>query len=94
MHIGSGVKPPTMIHSMDPELKPTEEEKKQIGEIFIGFIVDEQGVPQNVHVIRCTHLDLCHTAMEAVRQDRFNPAIYQGRPVAVELSMNFDVDVF
>jgi protein TonB len=94
MRIGSGVKPPSMIHQVDPDLKPTEEEKKQIGEIFIGFVVDEQGVPQNVHVIRCTHQDLCHAAMEAVRQDRFKPAMYQGRPVAVELSMNVNVDVF
>jgi protein TonB len=56
--------------------------------------VDEHGVPQNLHVIRCTHLDLCQAAMEALRQDRFRPAVYQGRPVAVVLSINFDVDVF
>jgi protein TonB len=94
MRIGADVKPPAMIHSADPELKPTEEERKQIGEIFINFIVDEHGVPQNLHVIRCTHLDLCQAAMETLRQDRFRPAVYQGRPVAVVLSINFDVDVF
>lgn len=51
-------------------------------------------MPQNLHVIRCTHLDLCQAAMETLRQDRFRPAVYQGRPVAVVLSINFDVDVF
>jgi TonB family protein len=94
MHIGKDVTPPMVSYQTDPDYTLTDEEKKHIGDIVLGFIVDEQGIPQNVHIVRCTHKDLCDSAMEAVRKDRFRPATYQGRPVAVDLLMHFNIDPY
>ncbi len=55
------------------------------GSVQIGLIVDGQGNPQNVHVIRHLGMGLDEKAVEAVRMYKFRPAMYEGHPVAVQL---------
>ena len=48
------------------------------------MIVDAQGNPQNVHVIRTLGMGLDEKAMEAVRKYKFKPAMKDGKtPVPV-----------
>jgi TonB family protein len=47
--------------------------------------VDAQGNPQNVHVTKHLGMGLDEKAIEAVRQYRFKPAMYDGHPVAVQI---------
>lgn len=85
MSVGGGVSAPEVIHSVEPEF--TEEARKSNfqGTVAIQLIVDPQGNPQDVRVVRHLGMGLDQKAMDAVRQYKFRPAMYQGHPVAVQM---------
>jgi periplasmic protein TonB len=90
MSVGGGVSAPEVIHSVEPEF--TEEARKANfqGTVSIQLIVDPQGNPQDVRVMRRLGMGLDQKAVEAVRQYKFKPAMYQGHPVAVQLVIEVD----
>ena len=53
----------------------------------MDLIVDENGNPRNVHVIRPLGMGLDQKAVEAVSQYRFKPAMMKGKPVAVRINV-------
>ena len=52
------------------------------------------GLPKNVHVMRGVGMGLDEKAIEAVRQYRFKPAMENGKPVAVELNVEVNFQIF
>ena len=60
------------------------------GTVGIQLIVDAQGNPQDVRVVHHLGMGLDQKAIDAVRQYRFRPAMYQGHPVAVQLVIDVD----
>jgi outer membrane biosynthesis protein TonB len=52
------------------------------------------GCPQNVHVLRGVGMGLDERAIAAVKQYKFKPAMQGGRPVAVELNVEVDFQIF
>lgn len=85
MNVGGGVSAPEVIHSTDPEFTAQARAADLQGTVSIQLIVDPQGYPQDVHVVRHLGMGLDQKAVEAVRQYRFKPAMYQGHPVAVQM---------
>lgn len=85
MSVGGGVSAPVVIRSVEPEFTAQARSANLQGSVSIQLIVDSQGNPQNVHVLRSIGMGLDEKAVEAVRQYRFKPAMYQGHPVAVQL---------
>jgi periplasmic protein TonB len=53
----------------------------------VSLIVDAQGNPQRVQVVRHLGKGLDQKAVQAVRQYRFKPAMLHGEPVAVEVNI-------
>ena len=90
MSVGGGVSAPVVIRSVEPEFTPEARTSNFQGSVSIQLIVDTQGNPQNVHVIRHAGMGLDEKAIEAVRQYKFKPAMYQGSPVAVQLVIEVD----
>ena len=90
MSVGGGVSAPLVIHSVDPEFTAEARAANFQGSVSIQLIVDSQGNPQNVHVVRRLGMGLDEKAVEAVRQYRFKPAMYEGHPVAVQLVVDVD----
>jgi periplasmic protein TonB len=85
MSVGGGVSAPQVIHSVEPEFTPEARQANRQGTVSIHLIVDSQGVPQDIHVTRPLGMGLDQKAIEAVRQYRFRPAMYQGHPVSVQM---------
>jgi hypothetical protein len=59
------------------------------------MIVDRKGVPESVHVIRCTDPVFAPMSLASTSRYRFQPATTaDGRPVAVRISVevNFQID--
>ena len=83
--VGGGVSAPQVIHSVDPEFSQEARESNFQGSVAIQLIVDAQGNPQNVRVVRHLGMGLDEKAIQAVRQYKFHPAMYQGHPVAVQI---------
>lgn len=90
MSVGGGVAAPVVIHSVEPEFTQDARQANFQGSVSIMLIVDSQGNPQNVRVTRHLGMGLDEKAVEAVRQYKFKPAMYQGHPVAVQIVMDVD----
>jgi TonB family protein len=90
MSVGGGVSAPVIVHSVDPEFTQEARTANFQGSVSIQLIVDSQGNPQNVRVVRHLGMGLDEKAVEAVRQYRFRPAMYEGHPVAVQLVVDVD----
>jgi TonB family protein len=57
------------------------------GRVFVQFVVDEHGVPNDVAVARGIGGGCDEAAVEAVRESRFVPGMQGGHPVAVRMSL-------
>lgn len=90
MSVGGGVSAPVVIHSAEPGFTDQARQANYTGTVAIQLIVDAQGNPQDVRVARHLGMGLDEKAVEAVRQYRFRPAMYQGRPVAVQMIVEVD----
>jgi protein TonB len=51
------------------------------------MIVDDQGRPRDIRVVRGLGFGLDAKAIEAVKQWKFQPAMKDGRPVNVQISV-------
>jgi len=54
------------------------------GPCVLEMTVGTDGVPTNLHVVKSLRSDYDQSAMDAVREWRFTPAMKDGRPVAVD----------
>jgi protein TonB len=90
MSVGGGVSAPTVVSRVDPEFTEEARAANFQGNVAIQLVVDQQGNPQNIHVVRRAGMGLDEKAMEAVRQYRFHPAMYQGHAVAVQIIIDVD----
>jgi TonB family protein len=90
MSVGGGVAAPEVIHSVEPEFTQDARQANFQGSVAIKLIVDSQGNPQDVRVTRHLGMGLDEKAVEAVKQYKFKPAMYQGHPVSVQIVMDVD----
>ena len=70
-----------VIYQVEPEFSEEARKAKFMGVVLVNLIVDSQGRPQNVHVLRGVGMGLDEKAVEAVKQYRFKPAMEGGKPV-------------
>ena len=79
---------PVLIHSAEPKFsKEASEAKPFMASILVGLIVDRNGLPQDLHIVRGVGMGLDENAIAAVRKYRFKPARKNGAPVAVRLNV-------
>src|SRR5580698_4571450 len=93
-HPGGGVSAPQVIFAPDPEFSDEARRAKYQGICVVSVIVDAQGNPQHVHVIRPLGMGLDEKAVEAVRQYKFRPAMFQGHPVPVEVNIEVNFRIY
>jgi periplasmic protein TonB len=94
MSVGGGVSAPQVIRSVDPEFTDEARRAKLQGSVSIRLIVDRQGNPQDVQVVHPLGMGLDEKAVEAVRQYKFSPAMYQGHPVAVQMIIRVNFHLY
>jgi protein TonB len=93
-HVGGGVSAPVVLSAVDPEYSDEARRSKYTGIVVVALVVDPSGMPQRVHVVRHLGMGLDEKAIEAVRQYRFKPAEYQGRPVPVEVNIEVNFQIY
>lgn len=84
---GPGVSPPRITHSADPQFTMEARSQHIQGVCILDLIVDTKGVPHQIRVLRSVDPGLDRNAMIAASKYRFTPAIYQGKPVPVLISL-------
>jgi len=90
MSVGGGVAAPLVIHSVQPEFTDDARRANYQGSVSIKLIVDSQGNPQDVRLASHLGMGLEAKAIEAVKQYRFRPAMYQGHAVSVQIVIDVD----
>jgi protein TonB len=93
-HVGGGVAAPQLIFSVDPEFSDEARRAKYQGVCVVSLIVDAQGNPQRVAVVRHLGMGLDEKAVEAVKQYKFKPATLQGKPVPVEVNIEVNFRIY
>jgi TonB family protein len=92
--VGGGVSPPRPIYSPEPEFS---EEARAVG--FQGIctlrlVVGADGIPRDIKVINPLGMGFDEKAVKAVQKWRFNPALKDGRPVAVQIEVEVDFHLY
>ena len=85
--LGDGITPPKVSHQVNPKPDSGTNGFRITGEVLIALIVNSRGLPVNVHVVRSVDREIDASAVEAVRQWRFEPARRDGKPVAVRVTV-------
>jgi periplasmic protein TonB len=85
--VGGGISAPQVISSPDPDYTDEARNAKTQGTCILGLIVDTEGHPRDIRIVRGLDSGLDAKAIEAVRQWRFEPAMKDGKPVNVLISV-------
>lgn len=93
MRVGGGVSAPQLIYAVDPEFSDEARRAKYQGVCVVSLIVDANGNPQHIQVVRALGMGLDQKAIEAVKQYKFKPAYYHGKavPVLINIEVNFRI---
>lgn len=91
---GQGVIPPKLISAPDPEFSDEARRQKYQGLCMLSFIVDTNGHPENIRVIRSLGMGLDEKALAAVRAYRFKPGTKDGHPVPVMMDVEVDFHLY
>jgi protein TonB len=87
LRIGNGVSAPTLLFSPEPEYSEEARKAKFQGTVKLALVVDERGNPTQIKVITPLGLGLDQKAIEAVQKWKFKPGMKDGKPVAVQASV-------
>src|SRR6267154_3859189 len=85
--VGGGISAPQAVSTPDPEYTEEARNAKTQGTCILWLIVDDQGRPRDIRVVRGLGMGLDSKAIEAVKQWKFQPALKDGRPVNVQISV-------
>jgi periplasmic protein TonB len=92
--VGGGISAPQAVSTPDPEYTEEARTAKTQGTCTLWLIVDAAGHPRDIRVIHGLGFGLDAKAMDAVRQWRFDPALKDGKPVNVQISVEVEFRLF
>jgi periplasmic protein TonB len=93
-HVGGGVSAPRAIYAPEPEFSEEARKAKYQGVCTLGLVVDANGRPENIRVLSSLGMGLDEKAIEAVKNWKFEPAMKDGHPVAVEIAVEVDFHLY
>ncbi len=92
--VGGGVSAPKAVYSPEPEYSEEARKAKYQGTCVLWLVVGPDGRPRDVKVTRSLGLGLDEKAIETVRTWKFEPAMKDGKPVAVQISVEVDFRLY
>lgn len=78
---------PTLIYSVDPQFPADAPKGKFSGFVVVATVVNTDGKPEQVHVVKSLGPEFDKNAVAAVEQYRFRPALQHGKPVPVKVNV-------
>jgi TonB family protein len=90
---GGDVKPPHLLTVLDPASSDYAQKNNIAGMVFLQMVVDAQGRPGEVTIVRPIGFGLDERAVEAVEHAQFRPGTLNGKPVSevVNLQVTFRI---
>ena len=93
--VGGNVSQPVLLSKVNAKYSDEARKANYQGVVLVSLIVDAQGNPQSLRVVRPLGKGLDANALEAVRHWKFRPAIKDGKtpvPVKITVLVNFRLD--
>lgn len=84
---GANVKAPKLIHYVEPEFSDSSNEAFVDGVVKISTVVTPDGIPTDLHVLSGLNSKEDDTAVDAVKQWRFQPGTKDGEAVKVQVTV-------
>jgi TonB family protein len=93
IRVSTGVTPPTLIHSVNVDTNhilqvPMGEPQ----DVTVDMVVDENGKPSNVKVVKSADMFTDRGVVSAVNQFRYKPATLNGSPVPMAVTLQFTIE--
>jgi TonB family protein len=92
--VGGGVSAPRALDTPDPEYSEEARKAKYQGVCILWLIVGPDGHPRDVKVARSLGMGLDQKAIEAVKKWTFEPAMKDGKPVAVQINVEVNFRLY
>ena len=92
--VGGGVSAPRALDTPDPEYSEEARKAKYQGTVVLWLIVGPDGKPRDIKVARALGMGLDQKAIEAVRNWKFEPAMKDGKPVAVQINVEVNFRLY
>lgn len=87
---GGDVKPPKLIHYVEPEFSPSSKEAFLEGTVKIITVVTQEGKPTECRVSHGLSSEEDRSALEALKQWTFHPGTKADKPVKVRITVEID----
>ena len=84
---GGEVKSPKLVHYVEPEFSPSSKEAFVEGTVKISTVVTREGLATNLRIVSGLNSEEDRTALEAVKQWKFQPGTKAGQPVKVRVTV-------
>jgi TonB family protein len=93
LKVGPGITPPKIISKVQPTYPIDAKKVKHQGIVVLATVIGTDGKVENIRVLKSVDPSLDQSAMDAVRQWTFEPALKDGKPVKVEthVEINFSL---
>jgi periplasmic protein TonB len=92
--VGGGVSAPRAIYDPDPDYSEEARKAHYQGSVILSVIVDASGHPKYIRIQRSLGMGLDEKAVAAVKTWRFEPAMKDGHPVAVQMSVEVNFHLY
>jgi TonB family protein len=79
--------PPKLLYKAEPKYSEEARKAKYSGTVLLSVEIDTKGRVGAIRVVRPLGLGLDEKAIECVQKWKFRPALKDGRPVAVRVSI-------
>ena len=86
----SQISGPRVIHKADPEYTPEALEAKLVGEVILSLVVDTEGTPTEIKLIKGLGKGLDEKAVECLQKWRFKPGMRNGEPVPIKATVEIN----
>ncbi len=87
---GGDVKSPKLVHYVEPAFSPKSKEAYVEGTVKISTIVTKTGATTDPQVLSGLNAEEDRTAVEALKQWRFDPGTRNGQPVNVRVTVEIN----
>jgi TonB family protein len=92
--LGGSVTAPVPLSTVTPKFSDEAQRAKYSGICILSLVVDKDGSPRDIRVVRRLGMGLDEKAIEAVNQYRFKPAMKDGEPVPVRITVEVNFRLF
>lgn len=83
--LGAGITRPKLIHYVEPSFSTKGKEAFVEGTVEVSIVVNTRGIPSDLQIVKGLNAEEDRSALEALKQWRFEPATKDKKPVKVRL---------